>query len=269
MGWGRSITLVQYEPRQDSPGAELPRFNPSNPYMGLKAFDRDQAEYFFGREQPVRALLDRLSQNRFLAVIGPSGSGKSSLVRAGLLPELAGDRIPGSRDWQVEIITPGPYPLQTLTHALDQHRNGDQPVVLFVDQFEELFTLCSNEDEQRTFIKRLNEETNDLNTQTRIIIAIRGDFLDRCAQFQESADLINSTAPTTYVVTPLTEAKLVAELEEAITCPAERHGVGFEDGLVAQIVDDVINQPGAMPLLQYALRELWDTCISSSGASHH
>lgn len=265
MGWGRIITLVQYRQPPESIEPVAHPFNAANPYMGLKPFGREQAAYFFGREQAVRALLDRLAENRFLAVIGPSGCGKSSLVKAGLLPELESDRIPGSREWQVEIMTPGQYPLQTLTNALEQQQGVDQPIVLFVDQFEELFTLCSNEEEQRTFIKRLNEETNDLAKQTRIIVAMRGDFLDRCAKFQESADLINSTAPTTYMVIPLTEAKLVADLEDSIICPAELHGVNFEQGLVRLILNDVINQLGAMPLLQYALTQLWESCISPNG----
>ncbi len=266
MGWGRLITLVKYA-QIPEPSNISTTFNPANPYMGLKPFEREQADYFFGREQAVRALLDRLDQNRFLAVIGPSGCGKSSLVRAGLLSELEEDRIPGSRDWQVKIITPGQYPLQVLGNTLDQVSATDKPILLFVDQFEELFTLCSDEEEQRRFIKRLDQETNDPDKQTRIIVAMRGDFLDRCAKFQESADLINSAAPTTYMVIPLTEAKLVAELEEAITGPAALHGVSFEQGLVARIVDDVINQPGAMPLLQYALTQLWENCISPSGLS--
>jgi len=266
MGWGRSITLVRYEHQQAVPALE-PMFNSANPYMGLKAFEQNQADYFFGREQSCRALLDRLAENRFLAVIGPSGCGKSSLVKAGLLPELKDDRIPGSSEWRVEIITPGQYPLQVLTNALERHHVDNKPVVLFVDQFEELFTLCPNEDEQRTFIKWLNEETNDSVKQTRIIVAMRGDFLDRCAKFQEAADLINSTAPTTYMVIPLTEAKLAGELEQSITCPAALHGVSFEPGLVSQIIDDVINQPGAMPLLQYALLQLWNDCISPDRGS--
>lgn len=266
MGWGRSITLVRYE-HQQAVSTLKPTFNPANPYMGLKAFEQDQADYFFGREQSFRALLDRLAENRFLAVIGPSGCGKSSLVKAGLLPELKDDRIPGSSEWQVEIITPGQYPLQVLTNALERHHVDNKPFVLFVDQFEELFTLCPNEDEQRKFIKWLNEETNDSAKQTRIIVAMRGDFLDRCAKFQEAADLINSTAPTTYMVIPLTEAKLVGELEQSITCPAALHGVSFEPDLVSRIVDDVVNQPGAMPLLQYALLQLWDNSISPDRGS--
>lgn len=264
MGWGRLITLVRY-PKNSEPAVDP--FNSANPYMGLKSFEREQADYFFGRGQAVRALLDRLYENRFLAVIGPSGCGKSSLVKAGLLPELEGDRIPGSRDWQVEIITPGQYPLQALTNVLERHRSNDKPVILFVDQFEELFTLCPSEEEQRTFIKRLNEATNGSAKKTRIIVAMRGDFLDRCAKFQEAAELINSTAPTTYMVVPLTEAKLVTDLENSITRPAALHGVNFERGLVARIVNDVINQLGAMPLLQYALAQLWDSCISPNGVS--
>ena len=267
MGWGRMITLVRY-PLQ-TPSGELSRieFNPANPYIGLKPFERDQADYFFGRDVAVRALLDRLSEHRFLAVLGSSGSGKSSLVRAGLFPELERDRIPSSQTWIIERITPGQFPLQELARVLDQHRMSDRPLLLFVDQFEELFTLCPDEKDQRRFIKRLDEESSRTDIQTRIIIAMRGDFLDRCAKFQESADLINSTAPTTYVVTPLTEARLVSELEEAITCPAKLHGVSLDHNLTSHIVGDVINQPGAMPLLQYALRELWESSISATGAS--
>lgn len=265
MGWGRLITLVCYDQPQPTPETGV-SFNPANPYMGLQAFEPDQAKYFFGRESAVRALLDRLAENRFVAVIGPSGCGKSSLVQAGLFPELERDRLPGSQTWQPIRITPGQYPLSALTNTLQQHATAHQSLLLFVDQFEELFTLGSSEADQRQFIHRLNDETTNPHAQTRVIIAMRGDFLDRCAKFQESADLINNTAPTTYMVTPLTEARLVSELRDAIIKPADRHGVQFEAGLVDRIVNDVVNQPGAMPLLQYALLQLWDTCISPTGS---
>ena len=267
MGWGRMITLVKHAQIPER-SERAPAFNSGNPYMGLKPFEREQAEYFFGREQTVRSLLDRLDRHRFLAAIGPSGCGKSSLVRAGLLPELERDRIPGSAHWQIEIITPGQYPLQALAKALDRPASTDKPILLFVDQFEELFTLCDDEQEQRCFIKRLDQETSDPTNQNRIIVAMRGDFLDRCGKFQESADLINSAAPTTYMVTPLTETKRIAELEESIMAPATLHGVSFEPGLVARIVDDAVDRPGAMPLLQYTLTQLWEQCISPDGISH-
>ena len=266
MGWGRMITLVTY-PDVPQQTTTPPDFNPSNPYMGLKAFEREQAEYFFGREVAVRALLERLAHNRFVAVIGPSGCGKSSLVKAGLFPNLEANLIPGSQDWRIASCTPGQYPLQSLTQTLAHVPTHGHPLLLFVDQFEELFTLCPQVDEQRSFIQRLNELTSQPDTPIRVIIAMRGDFLDRCAKFQESADLINNHAPTTYMVTPLTEAKLEHRLRQAMRNPARLHGVSLADDLIDQMVADTLNQPGAMPLLQYALRELWETAIAAGGAT--
>jgi energy-coupling factor transporter ATP-binding protein EcfA2 len=261
MGWGSGITLVEYHdlPSNNQEAAQ-PAFDPANPYVGLKAFESNQADYFHGRERAVRALLDRLNDNRFLAVIGPSGCGKSSLVKAGLLPELKADRIPGSHNWVVASFTPGRDPLTVLSDAFSHPPATDQTIVLFIDQFEELFTLCDNEEVQRQFIKRLHEETRKPNQQTRVILTMRGDFLDRCAKFEEAADLINTQVPTTYVVTPLTEL----ELSEAIDQPALMHGATFEDGLKDKILEDVRNQQGALPLLQYALFELWKRCIENS-----
>ncbi|UBF24773.1 caspase family protein [Kovacikia minuta CCNUW1] len=267
MGWGRWITLVRYDLPQDSHDSPTTgfEFDPSNPYVGLKAFEPNQADYFYGRERAVRALLDRLNENRFLAVIGPSGCGKSSLVKAGLLPELKADRIPGSHNWVVASFTPGKDPLTVLSDAFSQPPTADQTIVLFIDQFEELFTLCDNEDVQRQFIKRLHEETIKPDQQTRVILTMRGDFLDRCAKFQEAADLINTQVPTTYVVTPLTGR----ELAEAIAQPALMHRATFEDGLVDKILEDVADQQGALPLLQYALFELWKRCIENGTPTPH
>lgn len=219
----------------------------------------------------MRELLARLDPSqtpsrRFLAVIGPSGSGKSSLVRAGLLPELQKDGLPGSSQWQREIITPGSTPKAELVRAIARHPDR-QPYVLFIDQFEELFTLCPREEEQREFLALLNQEATDPNRETRVVIAMRGDFLDRCARYQESADLINQTQPTTFVVTPLTDAQLAARLEEVIVKPAAMHGVSFAPGLVWQIISEVLDQLGAMPLLQFALTELWETCIPDPHAA--
>uniref|UniRef100_UPI0026134288 nSTAND1 domain-containing NTPase n=1 Tax=Mastigocoleus sp. MO_188.B34 TaxID=3036635 RepID=UPI0026134288 len=262
MGWGRSIPIVKYsikEPKSLTP-KELRR---DNPYLGLSSFDAAQAEYFYGRERAVRELLDRLTQSRFIAVIGASGCGKSSLVKAGLLPQLQSDRIPGSGQWDIVLCTPGQYPLQNLTEILHQQHQRNQPFLLFVDQFEELFTLCRYQEEQQQFIRMLSEEVN--NPEVRILIAIRGDFLDRCTQFPEVVKLINSTEPPgTYVVTPLT----FTELEEAIEKPAALHGVTYEQGLVSQIAADVVGQPGALPLLQYALQELWRNCIEDKAESY-
>jgi WD40 repeat protein/energy-coupling factor transporter ATP-binding protein EcfA2 len=261
MGWGRSITLVTY-PNQEQTTAEV-TFNRENPYLGLSAFESDRQKYFFGREQAVRALLDRLNNNRFLAVIGPSGCGKSSVVKAGLLPQLQSDRLPGSSQWEVESFTPGKHPLGTLIEILERGNRQDKPFVLFIDQFEEVFTLCDSETERQSFIKLMADEAATSERVTRVIATIRGDFLDRCAEYPEAVHLINRAQPTTYVVTPLSRR----ELEEAIEKPATLHGVKFEGGLVSQIVEDVKNQPGALPLLQYALSELWRVfCLQDSSS---
>jgi WD40 repeat protein/energy-coupling factor transporter ATP-binding protein EcfA2 len=284
MGWGRSILLVTHPlpppvTIQESYGDRLPGeqlaagkgalqpsttpFNPENPYIGLHAFESKQARYFYGREQPIRALLDFIKQGRFLAVVGASGCGKSSLVKAGLMPELERDRLPDSSGWKILSFTPGKHPVTALLAVLNQHAQSDMPLLLFVDQFEEVFTLCEDDTERENFMRLMAGEATNPERCTRVIVAIRGDFLDRCAPYPEVAGLINRTQPTTYIVPALT----VIELEDVIKEPAQRHGVTFEDGLVSQIITDVIDRPGALPLLQYALMELWRVCINKDAAS--
>ncbi|NJR76910.1 MAG: hypothetical protein HC773_31955 [Scytonema sp. CRU_2_7] len=129
--------------------------------------------------------------------------------------------------------------------------------MLFIDQFEEIFTLCQDEEERKAFINLVVQEVKTNERQTRIILTIRGDFLNRCADYLEIAALINSVPPTSFILTPMS----FTELEEAIEKPANLHGVTFERGLVSQIAQDVINRPGALPILQYALKELWRVCI--------
>jgi len=263
LGWGTSIVLVNnpliIAPPVDEVPAAQAAVNTDNPYLGLMAFDADKKDYFFGRKAAVRGIGERLSKSGFLAVIGPSGCGKSSLVKAGVLPELKRDLIPDSSQWEVKIFTPGRYPLEELEQALASRESG-KTFLLFIDQFEELFTLGSDESQQREFISKITEEATKIDGDTRVIVAIRGDFLDRCARYQETANLINCTQPTTYVVTPMT----TAELTEAIEQPAEKHAIAFESGLVEQIIIDVVNQAGALPLLQYALAELWRVGVIDS-----
>lgn len=255
MGWGRSITLVTYRP-SETPSSET-TFERKNPYLGLSAFEAEQEKYFCGREEAVRILITHLTNSRFLSILGYSGSGKSSLIKAGLLPELSRDRIPGSSQWSVESFTPGKQPRDKLVDILARHREQNQPFVIFIDQFEEVFTLCEDEAERQGFIRLIAEEMNDTERKSRMIIALRGDFLSRCANYPDVLNLINHIPTTTYIVKSLG----IEELPEAIEKPAELHGVKFERGLVLQIAQDVADQPGALPLLQYALKELWRVCI--------
>ncbi|MEG4912445.1 nSTAND1 domain-containing NTPase [Microcoleus sp. B7-D4] len=255
MGWGRCITLVTY-PQLETSATEI-NFDRENPYLGLYAFEAEQEKYFCGREEAVRTLITHLTNSRFLSVIGYSGSGKSSLIKAGLLPQLSRDRIPGSSQWPVESFTPGKHPLGKLVDIIARHREQNQLFVIFIDQFEEIFTLCEDEAERQGFIRLIAEEMKDSERKSRMIIALRGDFLIRCGNYPEVLNLINHIPTTTYIVKSLG----IEELPEAIEKPAELHGVKFERGLVSQIAQDVAGQPGALPLLQYALKELWRVCI--------
>ena len=236
MGWGKSITVVNYPLNENTPSVAF-TFNRENPYQGLQAFELGKEKYFFGRELAIRALVDRLNNARFLSVIGRSGCGKSSLVKAGLLPELQSDRLPGSSQWEIEIFTPGIDPLGKLTEILTRRHQENKPFVLFIDQFEEVFTLCNDEAKRQSFMRLMADEATASDRITRVIVAIRGDFLDRCAAYPEAVNLINRTQPPTYVVEPLSRQ----EIEETIEKPAELHGVGFEPGLVSQIAEDVEN----------------------------
>ncbi|MGL6282519.1 MAG: caspase family protein, partial [Microcoleaceae cyanobacterium] len=136
MGWGEAINIVSY-PQVKSIHAIAANFNSDNPYLGLYAFQAKDEPYFHGRKRAIQSLISRLDRNRFLAVIGSSGCGKSSLIKAGLLPELQRDRVVGSKDWQIAIMTPGDRPLDTLLEKLE-HLQKYQNTLLFIDQCEEI-----------------------------------------------------------------------------------------------------------------------------------
>jgi WD40 repeat protein/ABC-type Fe3+/spermidine/putrescine transport system ATPase subunit len=259
MGWGEAINIVSY-PQVKSINAVTATFNADNPYLGLYAFQAKDEPYFHGRKRAIQSLISRLDRNRFLAVIGSSGCGKSSLIKAGLLPELQRDRVVGSKDWQIEIMTPGDRPLDILLEKLE-HLQKYQNTLLFIDQCEEIFTLCKDVQERQRFFQLIAQEASVPQRLARVLVGIRGDFLDQCAEFPAVAKLINRVQPTTYCV----EGLALEELQLAIEEPARLHGVNLEAGLAGAIAHDVINQPGALPLLQYALKELWEVCVQEKG----
>ncbi len=260
---------------------ELPE--PENPYKGLRAFQEVDINDFFGREALVERLVARLAEPddaaRFLAVIGPSGSGKSSVVRAGLIPALREGALPGSSRWFIVDMLPGAHPMKRLEAALqsvavdtstslydmlhrDEHglshamqrvlpRDSGTELVLFVDQFEELFTLGSDEATRAHFLASLVNAVKEPANRLRVIIALRADFYDRPLLYPGLGDLLRQR---TEVLLPLSPD----ELERAITGPADRVGIALEAGLIAEIVAEVSKQPGALPLLQYALTELFE-----------
>ncbi|GAB4430412.1 MAG: hypothetical protein Kow0031_11260 [Anaerolineae bacterium] len=253
----------------------------ANPYKGLRPFAEADAGDFFGRDTFVQALLSRLSTEddlaRFLAVIGPSGSGKSSAVRAGLLPALRRGGLPGSEQWFITDMLPGQNPLDELAAALlrvavnppanlpellrhNEHGllrvvNRILPpdpaveLVLVIDQFEELFTLTEDEAARVHFLDSLVTALLDEQSRVRVILTMRADFLDHPLRYVDFGDILRQR---TELILPLSPD----ELEEAITQPAAKQGLVLEPGLAADITRDVGSQPGALPLLQYALTEL-------------
>jgi WD40 repeat protein/energy-coupling factor transporter ATP-binding protein EcfA2 len=259
MGYGGSIPILTIA-HLSSPSNQS-TVNLHNPYIGLTAFDQTTADLFYGRDTAVHELVACLSDRRVLTVIGPSGCGKSSLIKAGLLPQLRQGCLPDSRAWKIVSLRLGDQPLQKLQEVLATDATDSQPYMLFIDQFEELFTLCQNLKTQETFIRSLADTVEQSTHLMKVILAIRGDFLDRCAAIPASALLINrGTDLSPYLMTKLSSQEMV----EAIEKPAKQHGVELEPGLVPQMIADVGDEPGSLPLLQFALTKLWETCIHSN-----
>jgi serine/threonine protein kinase/WD40 repeat protein len=252
-----------------------------NPYKGLRPFVEADADDFYGREALVERLLKRWSRSdppgRILAVVGPSGSGKSSAVRAGLVPALRRGGIEGSQGWFITDLVPGRHPMEQveaallrvaaepppglleilesgprgLLQAVDRVVPEGTELVLVVDQFEEVFTLTEDEAERSLLLESLRVASADTTSRVRIVLTLRADFYDRPLIYPRFGELLGTN---TEVVTPLAPD----ELERAIVRPASSVGMSVEPALVAQVVSDVAEQPGALPLVQYALTELFE-----------
>ncbi|MFP5285777.1 MAG: TIR domain-containing protein, partial [Thermoanaerobaculia bacterium] len=263
-----------------------------NPYPGLQSFREQDAAFFFGRQGQIEALLGKLRDGaRLLAVTGPSGAGKCSLVRAGLFPALRGGALPGSELWPLVELRPGADPLAALAGTLERlHRDlaagpglpsrwqpaeggagvaarirevlgpeggeedgAERPerrLLLFVDHFEELFTR-SPEAQRRPFLDSLLAALAEPRSPLRVVVAVREDFLTACDAYPELPALLERGRVR---VMPLTRE----EMRQAIEQPAQRAGFAFEVGLAERILDDVSGVPGALPLLQFLLAELWE-----------
>ncbi|MAU01573.1 MAG: hypothetical protein CL608_30920 [Anaerolineaceae bacterium] len=268
-----------------------------NPYKGLRAFQEQDAAQFYGRQALVDQLIHRLqSENQFstgndisqvnhrlLALVGPSGSGKSSVVKAGLIPALRQGALPGSEEWFIVEMAPGSHPLEELEAALlrvavhpppslleplqkderglvrvlkrllPQDRDAENPsqLLLIIDQFEELFTLVTSEAQRNHLLDNLLTALTDANSRLRVIITLRADFYDRPLERPVLGEWLRQR---TEIVLPMTPV----ELEQAITAPAATMGIACEAGLAAAVLSDVVEQPGALPLMQYALTELFE-----------
>jgi WD40 repeat protein/DNA-binding SARP family transcriptional activator/tRNA A-37 threonylcarbamoyl transferase component Bud32 len=256
------------------------RVDERNPYKGLRAFTEADARDFFGRGELAGRLATRLREegpgSRFLAVVGPSGGGKSSVVRAGLVPAIRRGAL-GNPEAFIAEMFPGAHPVEEveaalvrisvrpvprlhdllvsgsrgLLEAVDLVAPGEAEVVLVVDQFEEVFTLTAHEQERELFLESLRVAAADPESRLRVIVTLRADFYDRPLLYPRFGELLGER---TEAVPPLTPD----ELEQAIRGPAEGVGVRPEPGLVAEMIADVAHQPGALPLLQYALTELFE-----------
>jgi WD40 repeat protein len=276
-------------PTDDAPAPGEP------PFKGLQYFDEKDAQLFFGRELLTAKLVGQLREHHFLAVVGASGSGKSSLVRAGMLPAVRSGELlvdgtlppAGSPRWLIHIITPTAHPLKALAASLTQHsesvtatttlmddltrdpRSLDmtaarlvssaaaERLLLVVDQFEELFTACKDETERRQFVDTLLSAVGpETDGPTTVILTLRADFYAHCFQFDQLREVLEKRQAT---VGPMT----TEELRRAIEEPARQSGWDFQPRLVDVILEDVgagegrRPEPGALPLLSHALLETW------------
>ncbi len=231
------------------------------PFKGLASFEPGDAEYFFGRERLVAELVTRLVGAGFLGIVGPSGSGKSSVLRAGLLPALADGVLPGSEGWRGWLLRPGERPLAALRSAFASEAEDplaealdslpeDTRLLLAVDQLEELFTACRDADERAAFAGILARAAADPDGRAVVVVALRADFYGRFAAYPGLAELLGANH---VLVGPMQ----ASELRRAVELPAGRVGLRVEPALSDALVDDVEGEPGALPLLSTALLELW------------
>ncbi len=253
---------------------------PPNPYQGLSAFGEEDAAFFFGRDVFVNSLVQATRSQSLVAVIGPSGSGKSSVVFAGLIPQLRGE---GS--WLIESIRPGNQPFFQLASALVRQlepkigeteklraaaglaadiqqgkvtlqqvvsnireRNSDKRFLLFADQFEELYTLCQKEEQER-FTDILLEAIHQKSLT--LVFTLRADFYGYVLSYRPFRDALQEFTPQ------LMSSMSREELQAAIALPAQKLEVQFEAQLQERILDDVGLEPGNLPLLEFALTRLW------------
>ncbi|MBD2021742.1 caspase family protein, partial [Leptolyngbya sp. FACHB-36] len=259
------------------------------PYRGLEFFDEMHADYFFGREALTEHLIEKLRHRSVVAVVGASGSGKSSLVRAGLVHKLRqGQTFSGSDRWQIKLITPTDQPLKSLATAFVNPNasaieraeqiiraetflkdggagfsqlvraslmSSEQPdrLVLIIDQFEEVFTLCQGpqaERERHRFFNCLIRALKETGDCLSLVLVLRADFFGKCSLYNDLAEQIEQNLVT---VTPLTYEQIKA----SVIKPAQKVGLVCEPNLVYNILLDVVGAPGELPLLQYTLLELW------------
>ncbi|MGH8924987.1 MAG: protein kinase domain-containing protein, partial [Acidimicrobiia bacterium] len=252
-----------------------PRTVRRNPYKGLEPFDEADAPDFYGRDNVVDSLLGAVASNGLVTVVGASGSGKSSVIRAGLVPALRDGAITGSEEWFIVTMVPGLDPFDEFHIGLrdaavgftdastrEGHRELrdsfatalDSPnsrALLIIDQFEELFSAAVSAETQERFLENVVDLTRDPSHRIRVVATMRADFSDRPLAHPGFGELF---AKSSYLLAPMRPE----QVEEVIRGPAGRVGIQVEPGLISEIIRDVANAPAYLPLLQYILSELFE-----------
>ncbi|WP_329274269.1 WD40 repeat domain-containing protein [Streptomyces sp. NBC_01451] len=246
--------LGEWEPRWKDADAEAAGTvraqtpDAAPPYRGLTRFEPADHALFFGRDRLVEEVRELVCNHRFAAVFGASGSGKSSLLRAGLIPLLRDEMARRGCPAVLRVLTPGARPAQTYGHLLAP-KEGEPDSWVVVDQFEEVFTLCHDSRERSHFLDLLLA-ARDPHSRLKVLIAVRADFYARCAEHRELADALRGAG---LLVGPMS----ADELREVVVGPAQAAGLLVERELTARIVEEVLDQPGALPMLSHALLETW------------
>ncbi|MGH9272257.1 MAG: hypothetical protein ACRDZ2_13400, partial [Ilumatobacteraceae bacterium] len=247
-----------------------------NPYRGLEAFEQADADDFHGRQRAVAQMLEVLARERLLVVVGPSGIGKSSVVKAGLLPALAAGAVAGSESWLITEMVPGRRPFQNLATAIERVATIAPPdvagelaasvrslddvashvlpqgtgLVVVVDQFEELFTQTVDDGERWTFLQMIVDIASGSPGVVRVVATLRADYFDRPLGYPGVGDAIKGR---TVAVGAMTDG----ELADAVRLPAAGVGIEIEPLLVDRITTEAASAPGALPLVQHTMAELF------------
>lgn len=230
------------------------------PYKGLSTFSTDDADHYFGREREAEAFANRMRREAFLAVVGPSGTGKSSFILAGVLPLLP-------RSWTPVVLRPGASPLSALTARLEaeglptpQHGvealisavGPERTLVLVLDQFEELVTLCQDANARAAFATTLLAAARHPSGRVRVVVTLRDDFLIKVQQIPAFRDSLSNSLQ--LLATPAAD-----DLLRVVTEPAKRVGYAFDDAeLPKRMVDAVLEHSGALALLSFTASQLWE-----------
>ena len=300
---GQAIINAGPDATSEANNASKPELGP-NPYKGLLAFQETDGDRFFGRDTQIKQLWQKFcdlpeaeSGVRLLPIYGPSGSGKSSLARAGLIPELARRPIPGKARARVAVLVPGTRPVEALATVLARIATNDpspvaktqefreallrvtaadgadgqeedqydglrriadalpdiaiSPLIVLVDQLEEIYTLCKDAAERTTFVRNLICAASDRSNRVSVIVTMRSDFLGETQKYPELNRLFSMQGFLAPVMNK-------AELREAISKPAELAGYSLDDKTIDRLVYQTVDREGALPLLQFALSQLWE-----------